>query len=238
MTTIRMGMIGVCLLGLAACGPQKDVAKKEVLLNSDATRMGYAIGYGVGQNLKGAPAPLDLEAVLQGIRDAWEGKAPAIPAQEMDELRMKLRTEVASEGQKEEAEKNLKEGAAFMEANRQKEGVTVTPSGLQIRVIKEGQGPMPKATDTVQVHYRGTLIDGKEFDSSYARNQPATFPLNGVIAGWTEGLQLMHVGSTCQLVIPPQLAYGERGIPNAIPPNATLVFEVELLSIEAGKAKP
>lgn len=238
MTTVRMGMVGLCLLGLVACNPPKDVAKKEILLNSDATRIGYAIGFGIGKNLKEAPAGLDMEAVLQGVRDGWEGKTPAIPEQEMDELRMKLRTQSVSEGQKEEAAKNLKEGAAFMEANRQKEGVTVTPSGLQIRVIKEGAGEMPKATDTVQVHYRGTLIDGKEFDSSYARNQPATFPLNGVIPGWTEGLQLMHVGSTCQLVIPPQLAYRERGIPNAIPPNATLVFEVELLGIEAGNAKP
>ena len=124
------------------------------------------------------------------------------------------------------------EGEAFLAANKVKPGVVTTASGLQYKVITEGNGPQPKATDTVTVDYRGTLIDGTEFDSSYKRGQPATFPVSGVIKGWTEALQLMPVGSKWQLFIPPQLGYGDRGAGNSIPPNSTLIFEVELLSIQ------
>ncbi len=123
-------------------------------------------------------------------------------------------------------------GDQFLAENAKKEGVKTTASGLQYKALKEGTGPKPKATDTVTVNYRGTFIDGKEFDSSYKRNQPATFPLNGVIKGWTEGLQLMPVGSKYMFYIPPALAYGERGYPGAVPPNSVLIFEVELLSIK------
>jgi FKBP-type peptidyl-prolyl cis-trans isomerase len=123
-------------------------------------------------------------------------------------------------------------GKAFLEANGKKEGVTTTASGLQYKVIKAGTGAKPKATDTVNVHYKGTFLDGKTFDSSYDRGQPISFPLNGVIAGWTEGVQLMPVGSTYEFYIPSNLAYGERGAGGAIPPNATLIFVVELLGIK------
>ena len=123
-------------------------------------------------------------------------------------------------------------GKAFLEANGKKEGVTTTASGLQYKVIKAGTGAHPKATDTVNVHYKGTFLDGKTFDSSYDRGQPISFPLNGVIAGWTEGVQLMPVGSTYEFYIPPNLAYGERGASGAIPPNATLIFDVELLGVQ------
>ena len=129
-------------------------------------------------------------------------------------------------------EKNKKEGETFLAENKKKPGVVTLPSGLQYKILKEGTGRNPKATDTVVTHYRGTLLDGKEFDSSYKRGEPATFPLNGVIRGWTEALQLMKPGAKWQLFIPPQLAYGERGAGQDIGPNATLIFEVELIAIK------
>ena len=131
-----------------------------------------------------------------------------------------------------EADKNMKEGETFLAENKNKEGVVTLPSGLQYKVITAGAGPTPKLTDTVTTHYRGTLIDGTEFDSSYKRNQPATFQVNGVIAGWTEALQLMHVGSKWQLFIPANLGYGARGAGGKIGPNATLIFDIELLAIK------
>jgi len=136
---------------------------------------------------------------------------------------------------KQQGEKNKKEGEIFLEANKKKEGVQTLPSGLQYKVLKAGAGKKPTATDTVTVHYRGTLIDGKEFDSSYQRGKPVTFPVNGVIPGWTEALPLMEEGAKWELFIPSNLAYGERGAGRDIGPNATLIFEVELISIEEKK---
>ena len=136
---------------------------------------------------------------------------------------------------KQQGEKNKKEGEIFLETNKKKEGVQTLPSGLQYKVLKAGAGKKPTATDTVTVHYRGTLIDGKEFDSSYRRGKPATFPVNGVIPGWTEALQLMEEGAKWELFIPSNLAYGERSAGGDIGPNATLIFEVELISIEQKK---
>ena len=130
------------------------------------------------------------------------------------------------------AESDLEKGEAFLKENAKKDGVKTTASGLQYKVLKEGDGKSPKATDTVKVHYKGTLIDGKEFDSSYKRGEPIEFPLNGVIPGWTEGVQLMKEGAKYQFTIPSKLAYGERGAGGAIPPNATLIFEVELLKVK------
>jgi FKBP-type peptidyl-prolyl cis-trans isomerase FklB len=132
-------------------------------------------------------------------------------------------------------EKNKKEGEAFLSENRKKEGIKALPSGLQYKVVKAGTGKKPKSTDTVTTHYRGTLIDGTEFDSSYRRGQPASFPVSGVIPGWTEALQLMEEGAKWQLFIPPNLAYGERGAGSQIGPNATLIFEIELISIQEKK---
>jgi FKBP-type peptidyl-prolyl cis-trans isomerase FklB len=139
--------------------------------------------------------------------------------------------------QKELGEKNKKEGEAFLAENKKKEGVTTLPSGLQYKIMKEGDGQIPKSTDTVTVHYRGTLIDGTEFDSSYTRGQPATFPVKGVIAGFSEALQLMKVGSKWQLFIPSNLAYGERGAGDDIGPNASLIFDIELISIKEEAVK-
>jgi FKBP-type peptidyl-prolyl cis-trans isomerase FklB len=153
----------------------------------------------------------------------------------MDQIMMSFSQDLQAR-QRESFEKaravNRKEGSEFLEKNKLKEGVKVTPSGLQYRVVKEGTGDNPKPGDTVTVHYRGTLIDGTEFDSSYKRNQPATFSLAGVIRGWTEGLQLMKAGGTYELVIPSDLAYGERGAGHLIGPNAVLIFTVDLISIE------
>jgi FKBP-type peptidyl-prolyl cis-trans isomerase FklB len=142
------------------------------------------------------------------------------------------------EKQKAAGEKNASEGVKFLEDNKKKEGVKTTASGLQYKSLKEGSGAQPKATDTVTVNYRGTLTDGTEFDSSYKRNEPTTFPLSGVIKGWTEGLQLMKKGSKYQFFIPANLAYGERSPGAGIPPNSTLIFEVELLEVKGGAPSP
>jgi FKBP-type peptidyl-prolyl cis-trans isomerase FklB len=179
---------------------------------------------------------LNTEAVVQGMKDAAAGATPLMSPQEMNKTLVELKNKIVAaqqEERKKAGEKNLAEGKAFLAENAKKEGVKTLPSGLQYKAIKEGDGPMPKATDTVTVHYRGSLIDGTEFDSSYSRNQPATFPANGVIKGWTEALQLMKTGAKWELFIPPDLAYGERGAGQVIGPNSTLIFEVELLSIAA-----
>jgi FKBP-type peptidyl-prolyl cis-trans isomerase len=172
----------------------------------------------------------------EGIEDALSGKESRLSEEEMgsslSNLRQKSMTAM-QEALKEQAEKNLVEGEKFLTENKTKEGVKTTASGLQYKIIEEGKGPSPKAGDTVTVNYRGTLIDGTQFDSSYDRGQPATFPLTGVIPGWTEALQMMKKGSKWELYIPPDLAYGDRGAGNRIPPNSTLIFEVELISIQA-----
>jgi FKBP-type peptidyl-prolyl cis-trans isomerase FklB len=148
-------------------------------------------------------------------------------------------TKKQEEAMKKAAEKNKKDGAAFLAENKKKEGVVTLPSGLQYKIITQGTGNTPKATDTVTVNYRGSLVDGTEFDSSYKRGQPATFPVNGVIKGWTEALQLMKEGAKWQLFIPSDLAYGEKGAGNVIGPNATLIFDVELISAkEASQESP
>ena len=178
---------------------------------------------------------IDPEMVVKGVLDALAGSDPLMTPEEMQQTltEMKQQAAAAAKQQREEqARKNLAEGKAFLAANAKKEGVVTLPSGLQYQVLSEGEGDPAAATDTVTVHYRGTLIDGSEFDSSYGRGQPATFPLDRVIPGWTEGLQLMRPGAKYRLFVPPELAYGERGGGQKIGPNSTLVFEVELLSIQ------
>jgi FKBP-type peptidyl-prolyl cis-trans isomerase FklB len=165
------------------------------------------------------------------VKDALSGKKPALSEAEERDVMMSFQKEV-TEKQKVMADKSAAEGQKFLADNKKKEGVKTTPSGLQYKVVKEGTGPQPKAADTVTVDYRGTLIDGTEFDSSYKRGQAATFPLGGVIKGWTEGLQLMKVGSKYQFVIPADLAYGARAMGPDIAPNSTLIFEVELKEIQ------
>jgi FKBP-type peptidyl-prolyl cis-trans isomerase FklB len=194
----------------------------------------YSIGVSIGKNFKTQGADLNLEIVLQGMKDAVEGKKTLMTDQEIQETMMSFSSQMRAkvqEKQKEAGEKNRKEGEAFLAENKKKDGVKTTPSGLQYKVITQGTGPKPATNDTVVTHYRGTLIDGTEFDSSYKRGEPATFPVTGVIKGWTEALQLMPVGSKWQLFIPSEIAYGPSGRPS-IPPSSTLLFDLELISIK------
>ena len=208
-------------------------------LKTTKEKFSYALGMNLGANFHKQSVDVDPNLVAAGIRAAMAGgktllteaEAQAALAEVQGELRKKQMEKAQVTG-----EKNKKEGDAFLAANKSKEGVTALPSGLQYKVLTAGTGPKPSASDSVVCNYRGTLINGKEFDSSYKRGQPATFPVSGVIKGWTEALQLMPVGSKWQLFIPSTLAYGERGAGGDIGPNATLIFEVELISIE-DKAK-
>jgi FKBP-type peptidyl-prolyl cis-trans isomerase len=206
-------------------------------LTNPKQKTSYAIGLDIATSLKRQDIDVDAKALTAGIADGFAGK-PALTEQEMKAAIMDLQKSAmarAEEKQKAAAEKNLKAGEAFLAANAKKEGVKTTASGLQYKVIKAGTGASPKPTDTVKVHYTGTLVDGTVFDSSVERGTPATFPVKGVIPGWTEALQLMKVGDKWQLVIPAKLAYGEDG-PGPIGPNSTLIFEVELLGIEKPEA--
>jgi FKBP-type peptidyl-prolyl cis-trans isomerase FklB len=202
-------------------------------LTNPKQKASYAIGLNIGTTLKRQELDVDTKALTAGITDGFAGK-PALTEDEQKAVLMDLQKSVmarAEEKQNAAAETNLKAGEAFLAANAKKEGVKTTASGLQYKVINSGTGLSPKLTDVVKVHYHGTLIDGTVFDSSVRRNQPATFPVNGVIPGWTEALQLMKVGDKWKLFIPAKLAYGEQG-PGPIGPNSVLIFEVELLGIE------
>jgi FKBP-type peptidyl-prolyl cis-trans isomerase FklB len=200
----------------------------------DMGKVSYIIGTQIGSSIRTQGIDIDIELLISGLKDALAGKEFAVSQEEsqkvMAAFRQRMMAKQAAEIA-EQASKNLAEGQAFLEANKTKEGIKVLPSGLQYKVIKEGTGETPKAEDMVRTHYRGRLLDGTEFDSSYKDNEPVEFPLNRVIKGWTEALQLMKVGSKWELYIPAELAYGERGKPPVIPPNSTLIFEVELLDI-------
>ena len=201
---------------------------------SQKDKESYSIGYQIGADFKKQGVDLNMDVLLQGMKDITAGSAPKMTPDEMGETILNLRKRVMAAQQEEmrkQAEKTLAEGKAFLADNAKKEGVKTTASGLQYKVVKEGDGHLPKETDTVSVHYRGTLIDGTEFDSSYKRNEPETLPVGGLIKGWTEALQLMKVGSKWQLFLPSDLAYGERGAGQVIPPNSVLVFDIELLKI-------
>ncbi|QIM67574.1 peptidylprolyl isomerase [Mannheimia granulomatis] len=201
-----------------------------VALDSVETKGGYGIGLQIGQQLLGSGMDVNAEAVARGIYDVLNNNQPAIDLNEVTAALQELgqRAEAAQA----EAFKAIDaENKAFLEENKKAKGVVVTDSGLQYEILTEGTGEKPTATSTVRVHYTGSLIDGTVFDSSVKRGQPAEFPVNGVIRGWTEALQLMPVGSKWRLTIPQELAYGERGAGASIPPFATLIFEVELLDI-------
>jgi len=194
----------------------------------------YAIGLNVGFNFKRQNVDVNQDAFTAGFKDALSGRKPLMSEQEVRDTMMAFEKDM-QQNLTETAQKNAAEAEKFLAANKTKEGVKTTGSGLQYKVLKEGSGAQPKSSDTVTVNYRGTLTDGTEFDSSYKRGQPATFPVSGVIKGWTEALQLMKVGSKLQLFIPANLAYGEQGRPG-IPPSSALIFEVELMDVKSPQA--
>ena len=210
-------------------------AQEKLELKDQKDKESYSLGYQFGYNLKAQGVDLELEVYNSGIRDALGGKEPQMSQEDIRATIMGLQQRLQAARQKElkeQAEKNVEEGKKFLAENQKKEGIKTLPSGLQYKVIAEGSGKTPQATDTVTVNYKGTLTDGTEFDSSYKRGQPASFKVNGVIKGWTEALQLMKEGSKWQIFIPPDLAYGERGAGRTIPPGSTLIFEVELISVK------
>ena len=222
-----MSALGAVMLAAIAL-PALAADKPE--LNSDPEKNGYSVGYDIGRSLKRQLVGVDTDSMARGLKDGLGGAAPVLPEADMQQRFATVRQESAQKI----LEKNKQEGEAFLAKNKREKGVKTTASGLQYKVITAGKGKQPKPDDTVTVNYRGTLIDGTEFDSSYKRNQPATFPVKGVIPGWTEALPLMKEGSKWMLYIPANLAYGERNAGQMIGPNSTLIFEVELLSI----AKP
>ncbi|HEY2148102.1 MAG TPA: FKBP-type peptidyl-prolyl cis-trans isomerase [Pirellulales bacterium] len=202
----------------------------------------YAIGVDIARGLQQQGMDVDPALVSRGIADTLAGGKLLLTDKELQATMLQVQKDAVTRAQQnfvKLADKNKKEGAAFLAQNKNREGVKTTASGLQYKVLKQGNGATPRATDVVTVNYRGTFLDGTEFDSSYARNEPAKFPCNRVIAGWVEALQLMHVGDKWQIFVPSNLAYAEAGMGNDIPPNATLVFEIELLDTKpAASAKP
>jgi FKBP-type peptidyl-prolyl cis-trans isomerase len=231
----RLFAVMLLMLFVVGCSAEEAKSAPEQKLDTPKNRISYTIGVNIGQDFKGQQMDVDTDLLLKGLKDSLEGKELQLTDEEMvaeiqvfqKEMQAKMVAErEASSG------KNQAAGEAFLAENAKKEGVVVTESGLQYKVLEAGEGDSPAASDVVIVHYSGTLIDGTKFDSSYDRGQPATFPVGGVIAGWTEALQLMKPGAKYQLVIPSALAYGERGAGQDIGPNATLLFDVELVSVE------
>jgi FKBP-type peptidyl-prolyl cis-trans isomerase FklB len=229
MLNSKTKIASVALLALGA-----GVAFGATQLKSDKDKVSYMIGYQIGSNFKRDGLEVDLNMLQNGMKEALAGdKSPLTPEESqklMTDLQKGLQAKAEAK-QKADGEKNAEAGKKFLAENEKKPGVKKTASGLQYKVINEGKGDSPKATDTVKTNYRGTLIDGTEFDSSYKRGQPATFPVNGVIKGWTEALQMMKPGAKWQIWVPADLGYGPRGAGELIGPNATLAFEIELIEV-------
>jgi FKBP-type peptidyl-prolyl cis-trans isomerase len=215
---------------LSGCGSDYGSAS----LDTDDQKASYGIGRQMGQNLKPAQSRLDMAAFLRGVQEAMADVEPAVP-DSVVQMALEAFSQAVMEEQQAQQEaaatRNLEEGQAYLAENGAKEGVVTTESGLQYEVLREGDGPSPTADSRVSIHYKGTLIDGTQFDSSYDRNEPAVFGVGGVIAGFSEALQLMPVGSHYRFVVPGDLAYGPGGSGQTIGPNATLIFEIELLEI-------
>ena len=211
------------------------IANAQDGLETEQQKYSYMFGMEVGQQFQKSGLDLDSKAFAAGLEAILTGQEPLLNAEQVQQVRAALMQKMQQQQAAQAGaagEKNKMEGEKFLAENKARDGVMITDSGLQYEVVKEGDGDKPSATDTVSVHYKGTLIDGTEFDSSYSRGEPATFPLNGVIPGWTEGLQLMATGSTYRFYIPSHLAYGPRGAGGKIGPNSTLIFDVELLEIK------
>jgi FKBP-type peptidyl-prolyl cis-trans isomerase FklB len=215
-------------------------AQDKTELKNEKDKVSYSIGLDIGTTFKKQEMDIDPATLLKGLQDGVAGAKPLLTEDQVKETMTsysKSMMEKQAAVAKENSGKNQAAGEKFLSENKSKDGVKTTASGLQYKVLKEGNGPSPKETDNVETHYRGTLLNGKEFDSSYKRNEPASFPVNRVIKGWTEALQMMKVGSKYELWSPPNLAYGERGAGQDIGPNETLHFEVELLGIKPPDAK-
>lgn len=222
------------IISLLAIACESTPQPQQIQLDTVEKKASYSIGMNFVSRLKDEGADLDLDALIYGMRDAEAGNTPALSDEEMAQSVKDLQAQLQSDklaALKALAEANIEAGKAFLEANAAKDGVITTDSGLQYKIINEGSGDSPTAEDTVVTHYEGRLIDGTVFDSSYERGQPATFPVNGVIKGWTEALQLMKVGAKWQLYVPAELAYGESQRGPHIQPNSTLIFDIELLEI-------
>jgi len=218
----------------AAASPAQTSSASDAL-PTEKDKVSYAIGMNIGKGVHRDGIEIDPELLLRGLKDGMAGGKMLLTDEQAQAAIQELQGQVMQKreaARKQAEETNKKEGEAFLAANKSKPGVVTLPSGLQYKILKEGTGPKPAATDSVVCNYRGTLINGTEFDSSYKGGKPITFPVNGVIKGWTEAVQLMPVGSKWQLFIPPDLAYGARGAGDAIGPDETLIFEVELVSIQ------
>lgn len=229
---MKLPLIAILTAG-AVLGAAHAEEKKELATQQE--KISYSFGQNIANSFKAQDIEVDFDSLFQGIKDGMNNKPSLISEQEAREVMNAYRTENTARREakrKEQAAINLAAGEKFLAENKGKAGVVTLPSGLQYKVVSEGTGEIPKTNDTVTVHYRGTLIDGTEFDSSHKRGQPATFNLGFVIKGWTEALSKMKAGSKWQLFIPPDLAYGEYGQGRNIGPNATLLFDVELLSIQ------
>lgn len=227
MKTLIISALCLCCFAVGASAQQKTI-------KSRVDSVGYSLGWDVGTSIKTQGIEVTPALVAQGILDALEGKSGMLTEEQTQAVLMSLQQEMISKQQAmmaKQAEEGAKEGATFLAENKKRKGVTTLPSGLQYEVVKEGTGPKPTASSNVSVHYTGSLTNGKVFDSSIERGEPTSFDVGGVIRGWTEALQLMKVGSKWKLFIPADLAYGAQGVQGTIPPNAVLVFDVELLSV-------
>lgn len=230
-------VVVACLMmsWLSACSDAPQGKAKKMKLETFNSKVSYILGTDIGSSLLETGTELELEALYRGIEDSLNDREKLLNDEQIEALKVEFTQKLRQEYEEKTrvaGQKNLADGEAFLIANKGKDGVVTTASGLQYKVLVEGDGPLPGATDRVSVNYRGTLIDGKEFDSSYQRQEPVAFQLDSVIPGWVEALQMMKVGSKYQLFIPPALAYGEREAGPDIGPNSTLIFEVELLGIE------
>jgi len=231
MKSIALSIV-ICFLSTQIFAEEKAPQLKDL-----KDKASYSFGLNIGLNIRRQNVELNPDAFMAGLKDALAGKTPLLTEQQVRDTMTEFQKDMQQK-QAEQAKKNTADGEKFLVENKTKEGVKTTASGLQYKVLKEGSGAQPKATDTVTVNYRGTLIDGTEFDSSYKRGQPATFPVGGVIKGWTEALQLMKVGSKYQLFIPADLAYGDRSPGPQIPSGSTLIFEVELTDVKSPQPGP
>jgi FKBP-type peptidyl-prolyl cis-trans isomerase len=222
----RFDFVVLSLFLFCLCGCMKS---KTVSVNTDKEKASYAIGQQIGRGVKAQGLEIDPHSLAQGISDVVENKKSLLSDQDMQQAMQKMQ-QAMMEKQAKTSKEALEAGLKFLEENKKKSGIKVTASGLQYEITKEGTGPIPKESDTVKVHYRGTFTDGSEFDSSYKRSAPADLPVTGVINGWTEALKMMKVGSKWKLYVPSELAYGAQGRPG-IPANSVLIFEIELLGI-------